>query len=64
MIGAMRKVWPWKVVIESELINGKEYVVREENILPLLDVSLVVPLVMFLLGMSAVIILEQTARQR
>ena len=60
----MRKVWPWKVVIESELINGKEYVVREENILPLMDASLVVPLVMFLLGMSTVIILEQVARQR
>lgn len=64
MIGAMRKVWPWKVVIESELINGKEYVVREENILPVLDASLLMPLVMFFLGMSAVIILEQTARQR
>ena len=60
----MRKVWPWKVVIESELINGKEYVVREENILPVLDASLFVPLVIFFLGMSAVIILEQTARQR
>ena len=60
----MRKVWPWKVVIESELINGKEYVVREENILPVLDASLLMPLVMFFLGMSAVIILEQTARQR
>ena len=60
----MRKVWPWKVVIESELINGKEYVVREENILPVLDDSLFVPLVIFFLGMSAVIILEQTARQR
>ena len=64
MIGAMRKVWPWKVVIESELINGKEYVVREENILPLMDASLVVPLLMFLLGMSTVIILEQVARRR
>ncbi len=64
MIGAMRKVWPWKVVIESELINGKEYVVREENILPVLDASLLMPLVMFFLGMSAVIILEQTARHR
>ena len=60
----MRKVWPWKVVIESELINGKEYVVREENILPVLDASLLMPLVMFFLGMSAVIILEQTAHQR
>ena len=64
MIGAMRKVWPWKVVIESELINGKEYVVREENILPLLDASLFMPLVMFFLGISTVITLEQTAHQR
>ena len=64
MIGAMRKVWPWKVVIESELINGKEYVVREENILPLLDANLFMPLVMFFLGISAVITLEQTAHQR
>ena len=53
-----------KVVIESELINGKEYVVREENILPLLDASLFMPLVMFFLGINTVITLEQTAHQR
>ena len=28
MIGAMRKVWPWKVTLESQIIRGKEYVIR------------------------------------
>jgi putative membrane protein len=34
MIGAMRKVWPWKETLESKVIRGKEYILREANVLP------------------------------
>ncbi|WP_229592699.1 DUF368 domain-containing protein [Pseudodesulfovibrio sediminis] len=34
MIGALRKVWPWKEVLESAVIRGKMLVLREQNVLP------------------------------
>ena len=34
MLGAMRKIWPWKEVLESKIIGGKLHVLAEQNILP------------------------------
>ena len=59
MIGAMRKVWPWKVALESQIIRGKEYVIREENVWPLLDGDLVIAMLMMSAGFAMVLILEK-----
>lgn len=34
MIGAMRKIWPWKEIIQTKIIRGKEYILQTENIIP------------------------------
>jgi len=34
MAGSMRKIWPWKEVLEKVMIRGEMHVVREQNILP------------------------------
>ena len=59
MIGAMRKVWPWKVALESQIIRGKEYVIREENVWPLLDGDLVIAMLIMSAGFAMVLILEK-----
>ena len=59
MIGAMRKVWPWKVTLESQIIRGKEYVIREENVWPLMDFDLVNPLLLMTAGFVLVLLLEK-----
>tara|TARA_B100000945_G_scaffold313743_1_gene310286 strand:+ start:201 stop:1214 length:1014 start_codon:yes stop_codon:yes gene_type:complete len=59
MIGAMRKVWPWKVPLESQIIRGKEYVIREENVLPLVDGDLIIALMLMSVGFSLVLVLEK-----
>ncbi len=59
MIGALRKVWPWKVALESQIISGKEYVIREENVWPLLDVNLAIALLLMSSGFVMVLILEK-----
>ena len=59
MIGAMRKVWPWKVALESQIIGGKEYVIREENVWPLLDGDLVIAMLIMSAGFAMVLILEK-----
>ncbi len=59
MIGALRKVWPWKVALESQIIRGKEYVIREENVWPLLDGNLAIALLLMSSGFVMVLILEK-----
>jgi putative membrane protein len=34
MIGSLNKVWPWKEVLESKIIDGEEKVLKEANLLP------------------------------
>ena len=34
LLGSFRKLWPWKEILESELIRGKLRVLREANIVP------------------------------
>ena len=59
MIGAMHKVWPWKVTLESQIIRGKEYVIREENVWPLMDVDLVISMLLMSAGFALVLVLEK-----
>ena len=58
MIGALRKVWPWKVSIETEIIRGKEYVLQEINVFPEVNQHLIVAVVFLILGFSLIMILE------
>lgn len=34
MIGSLKKIWPWKEVLESKIIRGNTYVLSEINIIP------------------------------
>jgi putative membrane protein len=64
MIGSMRKVWPWKITLESQIIRGKEYVLREENVWPLLDFEFGVALLLMGGGFVLVILLDKISRKR
>jgi len=59
MIGAMSKVWPWKVALESQIIRGKEYVIREENVWPMMDGDLMIALLLMSAGFALVLLLEK-----
>ena len=64
MIGSMRKVWPWKITLESQIIRGKEYVLREENVWPLLDFEFWIALLLMGVGFVLVILLDKISRKR
>ncbi|MDH5560126.1 MAG: DUF368 domain-containing protein [Deltaproteobacteria bacterium] len=65
MFGSLRKIWPWKEVLEEKMIRGKLYVVQETNILPQsFDSALIYALVFIVLGFLLVLILEKTAGKR
>ena len=64
MLGSMRKVWPWKITLESQIIRGKEHVLREENVWPLLDFEFGIALLLMLTGFMLVMLLDKISRQR
>lgn len=59
MAGAMRKVWPWKEVLEEKIIRGKTHVIKDQNILPpSLDQDVVWAILLIITGFVLVIWLE------
>ena len=64
MIGAMKKVWPWKETLESKIVRGKTLVLREMNVMPQeLNSEVVFSMGLFLVGFALVIVLEKSAGQ-
>jgi putative membrane protein len=65
MIGSMKKIWPWKETLESKVIRGKTYILREANILPdNFDTSVMIALSLMLLGFLSVIMIEIVSQQK
>lgn len=62
MCGSMRKIWPWKEVLETRIIQGKEKIISEANVLPTqFDSGFWVAMVLVVVGFVTVIIMEKTA---
>lgn len=34
MVGSLKKIWPWKEVLETKIVRGKTHVLRDANIVP------------------------------
>ena len=64
MIGAMRKVWPWKITLESQIIRGKEHVLQEENVWPLVNTELWISILLMGVGFASVILLDNISKNR
>ncbi|MEX1099077.1 MAG: DUF368 domain-containing protein, partial [Bacteriovoracaceae bacterium] len=59
MFGSLKKIWPWKEVLEQTVIRGKEYVLREENIMPrALDQETILAIFIMFIGFFLVLGLE------
>jgi putative membrane protein len=64
MIGALRKVWPWKEVLESTVIRGKIHVLRTQNVLPdVFDEGVALAIGLFAVGVLVVIVLERLSNR-
>ena len=62
MIGAMRKVWPWKEVLETKMIRGKVHVLQEQNVFPSqLDTQVIMAIGLMVLGFVLVMALDRYA---
>lgn len=63
MIGALRKVWPWKEVIDSVTIRGKLHVLQEQNVLPdAMGGEIFMAICLAMAGMVVVFMLDHLSR--
>jgi len=62
MLGSMRKIWPWKEVLDSIIIRGKTHVLSTANILPTqLDGEFYLTLSLSVVGFLLVMVLQKMA---
>lgn len=64
ILGSLNKIWPWKEVLESEIINGKTKILKEKSILPGSyegDPQILWALLLALAGFMFIILLEKLA---
>lgn len=65
MCGSMRKIWPWKEVLETRIIQGKEKIISEANVLPQhLDAGFYAALALMVAGFVIVVVIEKSANQK
>lgn len=63
--GSLQKIWPWKEVIETQIIRGKEHVIWGHPILPAtIDPEFFMAVFMALLGFGAVWVIERLSKGR
>lgn len=64
IIGSLNKIWPWKKVIDSEMINGKLKILQEKSVSPFHyegDNELILALVLAFVGFIFIVLLEKLA---
>ena len=65
MIGSLKKIWPWREVIEQKIIRGKVHVLKESVVFPTevnLEVILAFGLMIF--GIVLVFVIEGFSKQK
>jgi len=64
VLGSLNKIWPWKMIIESKVIEEKEVVLMEQSISPFAygeDNQLLLAVLVATIGFITIILLEKLA---
>jgi len=67
IIGSLNKIWPWKNILKSEMIEGKLKVILDESISPFNyqgDNHLYLAIMLAFVGFGLIILLEKTAQAK
>lgn len=64
MIGTLKKIWPWKEVLETRIVRGKAKVLRDANILPTeINSEVILALLLMIIGIVLVLGLEHVSKR-
>jgi putative membrane protein len=64
IIGSLNKIWPWKKIIDSEMINGKLKILQEKSVTPFQyegDNELLWAVILAFVGFMFIVLLEKLA---
>lgn len=64
IIGSLNKIWPWKTIIDSEMINGKLKILQEKSVFPFHyegEPELMWAIVLAIVGFMFIVLLEKLA---
>ena len=64
VLGSLNKIWPWKRIVETKVIEGKEIVLKEQSISPFVygeDNQLLLAIVFAGIGFAVILLLERLA---
>jgi putative membrane protein len=64
MFGSLKKIWPWKEVLESVVIRNKTHVLEEANILPDMSSSTIFTILFMLIGFGLVFLIEFLGKKK
>lgn len=67
IVGSLNKIWPWKEVLASEMINGKLKILKEKSVLPFDyqgEAQLGLALLLAAVGFIFIIFLEKMAKKK
>ena len=67
ILGSLNKIWPWKEVLETQILGEKIITIKERNISPFSfdgDPQLISAIILALLGFSLIFILEKLAAKK
>jgi len=67
IIGSLNKIWPWKKVLLSEVINGKLKIIQEQSVSPFtysVNNHLYAAIVLALIGFMLIVLLEKVSTRK
>ena len=67
ILGSLNKIWPWNMVVETEIVGDKIITVKEQNISPFAfdgDNQLIFALILAILGFFFFFVLEKIASKK
>jgi len=65
IIGSLNKIWPWKKILNSEMINGKLKILHEQSILPQNfegNPQIGMAILLAIIGFGVIVLLEYSAK--
>jgi putative membrane protein len=64
MLGALNKIWPFKEILETKIINNYEIIIRQKNIWPAINQELFIAIILAIIGIFIGILLNKIRRER
>jgi putative membrane protein len=64
MIGSMKKIWPWKEIIETKIVRGKTHILKDVVVMPSeINSEVIIALALMIFGILLVLSIEKFSKK-